>query len=350
MTIFTFLSRSLLLAVFPLLIIASGCRSPRSGQELKSFRFVDLHMGSLFRIVLYAPNEATANRAAEAAFQRVKELDDRLTDYDPRSELRQLSQQPAGQPVKISRDLFEVLEHSQRLARQTDGAFDVTLGPLIQLWRQSRKSGKLPTTADIQKARQSTGFAKLQLNASRQTATLAVPNMQLDAGGIAKGYAADQALLVLRRLGIRQAMVAASGDIALGDPPPGKKGWTIAIESLDTEAAGAAETVSLHNAGISTSGDTEQYVEIDGRRYSHIVDPATGLGLTDRIGVTVIAPTATGSDSLATAVSVLGSRRGPAYVASQPHVASRIVYLTPTGPQRILSPRFPRPVEAGQQH
>jgi FAD:protein FMN transferase len=299
----------------------------------------------MFRIVLYAPDEATANRAAEAAFRRVKELDDRLTDYDPRSELRLLSQQPAGQPVKTSHDLFKVLEQSQRLARQTDGAFDVTLGPLIQLWRQSRKSGKLPTTAEIQAARQTVGFAKLQLNAIRQTATLAVPNMQLDVGGIAKGYAADQALLVLRNLGIRQAMVAASGDIALGDPPPGKKGWTIAIESLDTEAAGSSETVCLHNAGISTSGDTEQFVELNGQRYSHIVDPATGLGLTDRIGVTIIAPCATTSDSLATAVSVLGSQRGLAYVASQPHVASRIVCLTPSGPQRILSPRFPRPVQ-----
>jgi thiamine biosynthesis lipoprotein len=174
--------------------------------------------------------------------------------------------------------------------------------------------------------------------------------MQLDVGGIAKGYAADQALLVLRHMGIRQAMVAASGDIALGDPPPGKKGWTIAIESLDTEATGSAKTVLLHNAGISTSGDTEQYVEIDGRRYSHIVDPATGLGLTDRIGVTIIAPTATASDSLATAVSVLGSRRGPVYVASQPHIASRIVYLTPNGPQRIISSHFPRPAQAGEKH
>jgi thiamine biosynthesis lipoprotein len=349
MTLPAHLPRTLLLAILSVLLLASGCQSPRSSRELKRFRFVDLHMGSMFRIVLYAPDEATANHAAEAAFRRVKELDDRLTDYDPRSELRRLCQQPAGQPVKISRDLFEVLEHSQRLARQTDGAFDVTLGPLIQLWRQSRKSGKLPTAADIQTARQSVGFAKLQLNASRQTATLTVPNMQLDVGGIAKGYAADQALLVLRHLGIRQAMVAASGDIALGDPPPGKNGWNIAIESLDTEATGSADTVWLHNAGISTSGDTEQYVEIDGRRFSHIVNPATGLGLTDRIGVTIIAPTATASDSLATAVSVLGSRRGSAYVASQPHIASRIVYLTPNGPQRIFSPRFPRPVQASQR-
>jgi FAD:protein FMN transferase len=343
------LPRTLLLAVLSIVLLASGCRSTRAGQELQRFRFVDLHMGSMFRIVLYAPDEATANHAAEAAFRRVKELDDCLTDYDPRSELRQLSQHPASQPVKISRDLFDVLAQSQLLARQTEGAFDVTLGPLIQLWRQSRKSGKLPTATAIQTARQYVGFAKLQLNAGRQTATLAVPNMQLDVGGIAKGYAADQALLVLRRLGIRQAMVAASGDIALGDPPPGKKGWTIAIESLDTEVTGSAATVLLHNAGISTSGDTEQYVEIDGRRYSHIVDPATGLGLTDRIGVTIIAPTATASDSLATAVSVLGSKRGSAYVASQPHIASRIVYLTPNGPQRILSPRFPRPAQAGQR-
>ena len=138
--------------------------------------------------------------------------------------------------------------------------------------------------------------------------------MRLDLGSIGKGYAADQALQILKGRGIDRALVAASGDIAIGNPPPGQRGWKIGIAAFGGATNSPARTLLLHNAGISTSGDTEQFIEINGVRYSHIVDPATGLGLTSRIQATIIGPDATTTDSLDTTVSLLGVKRGLALV------------------------------------
>jgi FAD:protein FMN transferase len=305
----------------------AGCQSPAPHVSLERFSFAELHMGTLFSIVLYAPSEATANQAAAAAFRRIAELDDRLTDYDPESELMRLCRQPIGRPVPVSESVFDVLQQSERISRQSGGAFDVTVGPLVQLWRKARKSHLLPSSAEITEAAQAVGYQKVRLDKTHQTVTLLAPNMRLDVGGIAKGYAADQALRTLRGRGLSRALVAASGDIALGDPPPGRDGWSVGIESIDVGQTNSTRTVTLRNAGISTSGDTEQYVEIGGRRYSHIVDPATGLGLTERVGVTVIAPTATDSDALATTVSVMGARRGLALIESRPDTVALIITL-----------------------
>jgi thiamine biosynthesis lipoprotein len=321
-------------------LLNSGCQSPAKHPELKRYSLAALHMATLFRIVLYASDEDTANRAAETAFQRIAALEDILSDYDPRSELTRLCQSPAGKPVVVSQDLFEVLSHSQRLAAATSGAFDVTMGPLVQLWRAARKTFALPTLETISAARARVGWWKLRLDRTQRTVTLLLPDMRLDLGGIAKGYAADQALICLRRMGICRAMVAAGGDIAVGDPPPGKRGWIVAIESLDSAPSTPAQTVELRNAGISTSGDTEQFIEIQGQSYSHIVDPTTGLGLTQHIGVTIVAPDATMSDSVATAVSVLGAARGMAFVENRHSLAARIATVEDEEKRVIESRRF----------
>src|SRR5207248_2156968 len=136
---------------------------------------------------------------------------------------------------------------------------------------------------------------------------------------------ADQALKILNGRGIDRALVAASGDIAIGNPPPGQRGWKIGLAAMGTHASETVRTLVLRNAGVSTSGDTEQFIEIGGIRYSHIVNPATGLGLTERIQVSVIAPNATTTDGLATAVSVLGPKRGLALIDSLPHTAALIL-------------------------
>ena len=164
--------------------------------------------------------------------------------------------------------------------------------------------------------------------------------MQLDLGGIAKGYAADKALTVLRRHGITRAMAAASGDIAIGDPPPDRKGWAIGIASIDSSENSLTKTVLLKNAAVSTSGDTEQFVEIGGVRYSHIVNPATGWGLTQRIGVTIIARNATTTDGLTKAVSVMGAERGLTLIDSLSDISGLIVTLDQSGKHVIESRRF----------
>jgi thiamine biosynthesis lipoprotein len=312
-------------------------------------------MGTLFTITLYAPDEARAKAASDAAFAKIAALDRMMTDYDPESELMQLCQKPCGQPVRVSDELFDILQKSQRVAELSDGAFDVTVGPVIRLWRRARRTASLPPLDALARARQSVGHQKLKLDPRHKTVTLTVPDMQLDLGGIAKGYAADKALGVLRSHGIHRALVAASGDIALGDPPPGKPGWRVSIGApvsnparSETAArragpeasASIARTLLLRNAAVSTSGDAEQFVEIAGRRYSHIVDPRTGMGLTERLQVSIIARHATETDSFATAVSVLGAERGLALVESQPGMAAFFLRKNGEAAEAFESRRF----------
>lgn len=282
---------------------------PPATETLARYELVAPHMGTLFRIVLFAPNASDARTAAAAAFARVAELDRIMSDYDANSELMRLVRQPAGTAVAVSAELFAILQRSQQLAEKSGGAFDVTLGPVVRLWREARRTRRLPTDAERAAAMQASGYAKLRLNASDRTVTLLSPGMQLDLGGIGKGYAADEALAVLARLGFFHAMVAASGDLALGDAPPGTPGWKVEIAPCGFASREPLFVVAA-NVGVSTSGDTEQFAEIEGVRYSHIVNPATALGLATPVAVTVIARHATLSDSLATACSVLAIGAG----------------------------------------
>lgn len=286
--------------------------APAMSRDLARYEFEQPHMGTIARIVLYAPSREQAEHAARAAFDRIARLDAIMSDYDETSELNQLSHSPPGW-VTVSEDLFRVLAISESIARQTEGAFDITAGRMVRLWRRARRTGEMPAREAIEEARKVTGHEKIRLDPRTRSVKLLCAGMLLDLGGIAKGYAADEALKAIRREGIRSAMVALGGDIALSDPPPGKRGWTIAILSLestkDTKSAKEIKTLSLSNCAVSTSGDLEQYVEINGSRYSHIVDPRTGRGVTGRMSATVIAVSATMSDALATAACVLAPER-----------------------------------------
>jgi thiamine biosynthesis lipoprotein len=316
--------------------------SPEEGVNLARFEFKQPHMGTLFTITLYAPSEAAAREASATAFARIAALEQIMSDYDPESELMQLCQTPVGWPVRVSDELFEVLQKSQRLAELSAGAFDVTIGPVVRLWRRAQRTGTLPPPETLARARESVGWRKLQLNQQNKTATLTVPNMQLDLGGIAKGYAANQAMEILKSGGLSRALVAASGDIAIGDPPPGKPGWSIGVGALEGGQNGLVRNLLLRNAAVSTSGDTEQFVEIEGRRYSHIVDPRTGLGLTERLQATIVARSVTDTDSFATAVSILGVERGLALVESQPEMAALILRKESEKIEVFESRRFKR--------
>ena len=293
------------------LIAASAAFHP----SLRRFEYSQLAMGVRARIVVYARDQQSAERACKAAFERIAYLEDVMSDYRPESELMRLCAKAGGPPVKASKELLTVLVRAQELSRLSDGAFDVTVGPLVRLWREARRTGKLPTQQQLGAARKLVGWRKVIINEKASSVRLTVPGMRLDLGGIAKGYACDEALRVLEREGISRALVEMGGDIAVSDAPPGKEGWGIAIADAPDPKH---RRVVLKNAAVSTSGDTEQYVEIGGRRYSHIVDPRTGLGLTSRIAVTVIAPNGITSDGLSTAVDVLGAKKGQALVRKFP--------------------------------
>jgi len=308
--------------------LVAGCAARRESAvgDGQRFEFTRPEMGVPFRIVLYAPNVADAEAAAIAAFARIEQLNDILSDYDTDSELSRLSRTAGeGRAVPVNEDLWFVLTHSQEMAARSDGAFDITVGPVMNLWRKARREKKLPRPDSLTNARAAVGWRKLELDTRQQTAMLLVPDMKLDLGGIAKGYALDEALKTLRARGVTRALVTGGGDMVAGEPPPGQKGWRIEVAPLDVTNAPPARFVSLRNAALATSGDVFQHVEIDRRRYSHIVDPRTGLGLTDHSLVTVIARDGTTADALATAVSVLGPELGLKLIESTPGAAALLV-------------------------
>ena len=255
-------------------------------------------MGLPVRIRLYSANEEAAGTAVAAAFARIAALDQMMRDYRPDSELRRLGS--SWSPV--SRELFAVLERAIEIADATGGAFDPTVGPLVALWREARQSHRLPDASAIDTAKTLVGWRLVQLDAARPAVRLAREGARLDLGGIAKGYIIQQALQAMIPFGVTRALVEAGGDIVVGDAPPGRDGWSIDVTGSDAEFVARASR--LTNAALATSGPTAQFVEIDGVRYSHVVDPRTGLGLTNQLTARVIAADGATADALATALTV----------------------------------------------
>jgi thiamine biosynthesis lipoprotein len=312
---------------------------------LTRYTFTEPHMGTRFQIIVYAPDQDTAQKAAKDAFARIAFLNATMSDYDKTSELMRLCSKAGGPPVPVSAELFFVLSSAQEVSRQSDGAFDVTVGPVVKLWRQARKQRKLPDPKKLAEARTLVGWRNVRLDPEKRTVQLLKPSMQLDLGGIAKGYAADEALAVLKKHGIDRALVAAGGDIAVSGPPPGADGWKIAIATLPGEKDPGR--LVLHHAAVSTSGDAEQFVEIDGKRYSHIVDPRTGIGLVGRMSATVVARKGIEADSLTKVIAVLGPERGIKIIESNEGASARMVRKKGEDLETIVSKNFPKlhPVE-----
>jgi len=285
--------------------------SALQAQELQRYDFSAPLMATTFRISLHAESKEKAETAADAAFKRIAALNAVFSDYEPNSELMKLVNTGPDKPFQASSELFDLISRSLELSRLTDGGFDISCGNLTQLWRRAKRMKRLPPADRLQKALAATDWRAVQLDPKAQTIMLTKPGMLLDLGGIAKGYAADEGLRILCEHGLTRALVIAGGDIAIGDPPPGEDAWDIKLRQFAKPAPEEdLVPVRLKNCGVSTSGDLYQFTEIDGIRYSHIVSPKTGLGLTDRVACSVIAPNATTSDALATAMCVLGKERG----------------------------------------
>ena len=317
------------------LLLLGSCILPDEA-PLARYEFEEPHMGTTVRLIFYASNPDQAERGRRAGFAVMKDVDDRMSDYKPDSELSRLSRNAGQGPQPVSPPLFDVLEASIRTAELSDGTFDITAGPLIRLWRRSRKDHQLPTAQEIAAAKALVDYRQLKLDPQRKTAELRKEGMLLDVGGIAKGYACDLGISALRALGITRALVDTGGGMALGDPPPGKPGWRIGM------IGDSSRVLVLSNCGVSTSGDLEQYVEIDGKRYSHVIDPATGLGLTNRAMATVIAPDGLTSDALDTPICILGAERGLKMASGQKGVEAWMQWIENGRRKRAETPGFAR--------
>ena len=281
---------------------------------------------------------ARAKAGFHAAFERIAQVDAALSDYRADSEANRLCVSAVGKPVGVGQDLFGVLAASLQVAEETGGAFDVTIGPVTLLWRQARREHRLPEPAAVREALERSGYRKLHLDRAARTVVLEQAGMRLDFGAIGKGYAADAALAALADLGIRRALVAASGDLAIGDPPPGHRGWTVGIDGPGEGADAFTRRLELCNAAVSTSGPREQNLEAGGATYSHIVDPATGVGLTQAITVAVVARHGIDADAWSTALSVLGPRRGMPLIERHPGMAALFTTGTGTEQRMVESP------------
>ncbi len=254
-------------------------------------------MGTKVTIVLYAADSLQAKQGAAQAFARFDQLNLTLSDYRVDSELSRLSDSGGAlKAVPVSQDLWVVLSKAQEVARKTGGLFDPTVGPLTRLWRWAFRRHSLPPLDRLQEATAAVGYQFLELDSATRSVRLLLPGMRLDLGGIAKGFAADEALAILQSHGIAAAVVDAGGDIALGAAPPGAPGWDVTLAPFGD--------VSFARCGVATSGASYRYMESDGVRYSHIVDPRTGLGVTHGRSVTVVAQSAMEADALASAASV----------------------------------------------
>ena len=319
------------LPVVAAVVFAGACSAPEGGSR---FEFQEPHLGTAVRIVLYAGDPAAARAASTAAFAVVARVDSLLSDYRDDSEIAALASEAGSGTLRTpSPELAQVLDSARVWARRTGGAFDVTVGPVTRLWRWAMRREELPDSARLNTARALVGSDGIVVDSASGGLGLARAGMSLDFGGIAKGLAAAAALDTLRGRGIDVALVDAGGDLALGRAPPGTDGWRVEFPGGEVHA--------LAGVAVATSGDRYQYLEVDGVRYSHIVDPRTGLGVPDAPTVAVVAPGAITADVLASALSLLSPDAGRRLVDELGDVAVRWSPREPEGAAGWETSGFP---------
>ncbi len=296
-------------------------------------------MGTMFEIILYAPNRNEASVAANAAFDRIEQLEQSMSDYRADSELNRLCREAVWNPRPVSRELYIVLETSLRISRLTGGTFDVTVGPEVALWREARRANRLPDAQALAKAREAVGYENLELDPVEHTLLLKRDDMKLDLGGIAKGFAADEAIRLLKSYGIHSALVHGGGNMTLGDAPPGAPGWKIAVDDPDSSRH---SYLMLHNLGVGTSGDAYQHLDVNGRRYSHVVDPSDGMGVSNSVSTTVLAPDGMTADALALGLSILPVSEALRVADSLEGVSVTLSRRVGSEVRHFSSRRFPR--------
>ncbi len=295
------ISLTVIAAVLTLLILR-----PTTPAQIE-LGFYDI-MGTVGKIVVVADTPQNARRAAETAIQKLQMVEKLMSTYDPNSQISQINSAAAIAPIPVSKETFEILKLSKKYSRLSSGAFDITVGPLIDLWQRCADANQLPSEDQIKKVKANIGSEKLILNEQNQSAHFAAAEMKIDLGAIAKGYAIDLAVQTIQNTnGITAGLVDVGGDIRCFGKPAKNKTWIIGIQNPRTETIIAK--INLENAAVATSGDYRRFKTIKGKRYSHIINPKSAQSAENIISATVIAPTAAQADALATAASIMDTKK-----------------------------------------
>jgi len=254
-------------------------------------------MGTAFSVVLYSEDQEKLMAAAEAAFVEARRLDRMLSNYRPASELSEVNQHAGDRPVRVSAELFRLLEACLDYSRQSEGAFDLTVGPLMRVWGFFKGSGRLPSREEIAGVLASVGYRNVVLDPATQTVRFLRQGVELDPGGIGKGYAVDRMVDKLKENGITAALVSAGGSSIYGlGAPPQDPGWKVSIRH-PRQWSQSVEEIYLKDESMSTSGDYEKFFEAGGRLYSHIMDPRTGYPAAGTLSVSVVAASTLSSEA-----------------------------------------------------
>ena len=319
-------------SLFTALLLVT-CHSSLATASEPPVRYEASHesMGTIFTLAVYGRDRTFLSEVVEQVFEEVDRLDEQMSNYKPESELSAINREAASHPVIVEPGLFHLLEICVRRSEQTDGAFDITVGPLMKSWGFFRGRGRLPTPAEINEVPKRVGYRHLKLDAERRTIRFDESGVEIDLGGIAKGYAVDRAVEILRSNGITSALVSSgtSSIYALGSPP-GAHGWKITLRD-PYDAHKPADVIHLQNYSLSTSGSYERFFEIDGKNYCHIMNPHTGWPVQGVLSAAVLAATGTDTDGRSAGCFVMGVEGTRKYLAAQPNLA--VIFYLPTDKQ-----------------
>jgi thiamine biosynthesis lipoprotein len=280
----------LVLFLLPLVGATTALARPSAKADTLRLESSVVAMGSAYSVVVYGEDRMRMQEAVDAAFDEVHRLDQMLSNYRPESELSEVNRNAAEHPVQVTQEMFDLLAACEQYSRASDGAFDITVGPLMKVWGFYKGTGRLPHRAEVRGVMERVGYRNIQMDAANRTVRFAKAGVELDPGGIGKGYAVDRMVGVLKQYGIQTALVSASGSSIYGlGAPPGEKGWKVQIRDPKDEKKTVAD-VYLKDESMSTSGNYEKFFRAEGRIYSHIMDPRTGWPAQGVLSVSAITP------------------------------------------------------------
>jgi FAD:protein FMN transferase len=314
--------------IIPLVALCAGALLPGQAQEAPT-RYKESHnaMGTVFTVIAYGADVQRVSGAVHDAFEEIDRLDAEMSNYKAMSELSRINREAAQGPVAATPELFGLIQDSWFISKETEGAFDITIGPIVKAWGFFRGQGRVPSTGQIEATQKLIGYRHVRLDPTRREIRFDVDGIDLDLGAIAKGYAIDRAVEILRSHDVKLALVSsgASSIYALGSPP-GERAWKVLIrDPYDRQKA--ADVVWLKNYSLSVSGNYEKFFKLNGKIYSHIIDPRTGWPAEGVLSTAVIAPTAEQSDALSTSCYVLNTERTRDLIANRSGV--KVIFYLP---------------------